>query len=460
MDLETVFCKQGVEQGWWQPQKNILIAVSTGVDSMVLLTLMEKIREKIGCKIAVAHINHQIRDASIQEEAFLAEYCQSRQIPFYHKRWENPPTVGMENAARKFRYAFFQEVMEQGSFDLLLTAHHSDDQMETMLMKILRDGTIKNSMGIRDQQSFGGGKLVRPLLQFSKETIRNYAKEHRIEYFEDATNALLDVQRNRLRHQVVPLLKKENAQAAVHFQKLSQQLIWADELLTEQQKNWFDKYVSVNDQWQFAVSDFMRQSEAARYFSLQYFFSESRHRLGVETSEAQLKKILYLLADGKAQWSLDFSENWQAVKSYDTFALKKIQQTNTVSHQILKVGESLFLSENEWLAIWPIDQEEKIPEKVKLWSEFSQLLSIDFPRMVMIRKRESGDRIQLTPTLRKKVNRIFIDKKISNDQRERAWVIEDEKKQILGILPIVFSYLSIAQETDKIHYRLLYKYRE
>ena len=100
-----------------------------------------------------------------------------------------------------------------------------------------------------------------------------------------------------------------------------------------------------------------------------------------------------------------------------------------------------------------------LPEKVKLWSEISQPLALNFPNEVIIRKRADGDRIQLKESLRKKVSRILIDKKIPNAAREKNWVMTDVDNQVLAVLPIAFSYLSIAVETDKIHYRLLYKYQ-
>ncbi|MGX7130854.1 tRNA lysidine(34) synthetase TilS [Enterococcus songbeiensis] len=460
MELETAFWQRGNQEGYWEPQRNILLAVSTGVDSMVLLDLMEKVSQKIDCTIAVAHINHQLREASQQEEKFLQDYCQKKGIPCYVRRWENPPIAGMENAARQFRYDFFRQLMQTYYFDTLMTAHHSDDQLETMLMKMMREGNLKSAAGIRPSQSFAGGKLIRPLLSFSKEEIQTYAQQKKIFYYEDETNSSLDMQRNRLRHQVVPLLKKENPQILPHFQQLSQQLLWAEDWVTQQQKAWFETAVHREADWQFALPDFLANAPAQRYFYLQYFFMESRKQLGIGASEEQLMKILQQLNSEKAQWTLDFEEDWQVIKTYDRFSLQRNQSQEALKCHEMRLGESLFLSENEWLALWRSDQPGKIPKKVKFWSEFSQVLPVDFSTMVTIRKRKAGDRIQLTPALQKKVSRVFIDKKIPNEQRERAWLVEDEEQRIVAILPVLFSYLSIAEETDKIHYRLLYKYRK
>ena len=100
--------------------------------------------------------------------------------------------------------------MEETGIGYLLTAHHSNDQAETILMKAVRGGDLEQLVGIKSARTFGSGKLLRPLLHFSKETLKEYAERNQIKYFEDETNALDDVLRNRLRHHVIPFLEKEN----------------------------------------------------------------------------------------------------------------------------------------------------------------------------------------------------------------------------------------------------------
>ena len=128
------------------------------------------------------------------------------------------------------------------------------------------------------------------------------------------------------------------------------------------------------------------------------------------------------------------------------------------THFVLKKGESFFLSDHEWIGYIPSDAQ--VPEKVMDWSEISQILPIQYPATVFLRKRKPGDRLQLKPGLTKKIRRFFIDEKISNEKRAASWVLTDAQENVLALLPYLFSYLSIEQETDKIHYILLYKYRK
>lgn len=468
-DLERVFWQKGSQQDFWQPDSRILLAVSGGVDSMVLLSLMEIVATKAKITLAVIHVNHQLRAESVKEEAFLREYCAKAGIPFYSRRWQDAPDTGMEAAARAFRYQFFREVMTEQNYDTLMTAHHSDDQLETMLMKMVREGNLQTAGGIKARQPFANGYLIRPLLSFSKEEVRDYAQKEQLVYYEDATNALPTVQRNRLRQQVVPLLKAENPQVLAHFSQLAEQIQWTVQWQQETLQAWFEKQATPLDRgWSIPVQAFLMLPSAQRYFCLQYCLLQARNQHGMTFNEEQVQRILTCLVSERPQWSVDLGADWQAQREYESFLLQRRQvQLEAVASQILTSGDGLFLSEREWLGILPATQAgvipealAKIPEKVKLWSEFSHALPVDFPTEVMLRKRMAGDRIQLTPALRKKVSRIMIDKKMPNEMRERAWVMTNPKGCILGVLPVALSYLSIAKETDKIHYRLLYKYKK
>lgn len=483
-DLAQSFLKKGREQKFWLPNSQILLAVSGGVDSMVLLHLMELVQQADDnhMTIGVAHVNHQLRPESLEEEAFLREYCYKRKIPLFVKRWESLPTAGMEEAARKFRYQFFSEVMRENHYDTLMTAHHADDQLETMLMKMLRDGNVQTAGGMKEKRAFAGGRLIRPLLSLGKEELLTYAQEQQIRYYDDATNYLLEVQRNRIRQLVVPPLKAENPQALAHFGQLAQQMQWLTAWQQRHLRLWFDQVVTVkSESLRLPVAALTDLPEGEQFFTLQYCSQRIRESWQVTISQEQLQQILRSLAGGKPQWSVALAGGWQFRREYDTLVFGPASLVTDLGeadrleeskeHPIpLKLGETTYLSEREWIGLLAVHQDavsgnfyidaDDIPEKVKLWSEIDQPLPVQFPTEVVFRKRQDGDRIQLTNSLRKKVSRILIDKKTPNEMRERSWVMATKEGQLLGVLPQALSYLSIAKETDKIHYRLLYKYQE
>lgn len=190
------------------PHDRVLIAVSGGLDSMVLLHLMKH----IDVEVAVAHCNFQLRDEdSDEDEAFVRAYCAKWNIPFFCKRFEtnNYATehkFSIQMAARELRYAWFEELMAGKGFTKLATAHHFNDTIETMIINWVRGAGIEGLRGIPAKR----GNIIRPLLFATREEINAYAAEQAITWREDISNLTDDYQRNFIRHQVVPLLKRLN----------------------------------------------------------------------------------------------------------------------------------------------------------------------------------------------------------------------------------------------------------
>lgn len=457
--MEQTVQQLGQKFDLWQPKKKLLVAVSTGVDSMVLLRILEHLQQKLAFTLGVAHVNHRLREQSEEEALFLANYCQEHQLAFHYRVWEEPAKSGIEAAARQFRYTFFADTMAAQGYDTLITAHHGDDQIETMLMKMIREGNWHSSIGIRAQQAFAGGQLVRLLLTFSKEELVAYAAKHHVTYFEDASNQELKQQRNRLRHQVVPLLKAENPRVLEHFQQLSQQLLLLENWLAQEQEAWFMKQVTCYETtWLFDLQPFLQLTATQKELYLNHFFLEAQKQFKLAVSEKQLQQLLELLVIGQTQWQFSLGGAWRFERQYHQVMLLKKQTPVPTKEILLQLDEGQFLSETEWLGVFSSQKKIAVPEKIAHWQTFKQKVLNDFPQQVLVRKRQKGDRIQLTPTLTKKVSRLFIDRKIPNNQREKTWVIQNEHQEVLFVLPIASSYLSIALETDKIHYILLYKY--
>lgn len=196
------------EKHMLSPQDRVLIAVSGGLDSMVLLHLMRQ----MDVDVAVAHCNFQLRDEdSNEDEVFVRVYCEKWNIPFFCKRFEtnNYATtnkISIQMAARELRYAWFEELMEGKGFTKLCTAHHFNDAIETMIINWVRGAGIEGLRGIPSKR----GNIIRPLLFATREEINEYAAEQTITWREDMSNLTDDYQRNFIRHQVMPLLRRLN----------------------------------------------------------------------------------------------------------------------------------------------------------------------------------------------------------------------------------------------------------
>ena len=439
--MEQAFLYQNPEL---RTSQKILLAVSTGVDSMVLLHLLEK----MGSSIGVAHIDHQLREESKAEAAFLEQYCKEHNIPFYLKVWQTPTKKNMEAKARKLRYEFFSTIMEREGYNLLLTAHHGDDQVETLLMRLVRGGSFAGHAGISRVQPFATGKLIRPLLTFSKEQIYAYANEQHLTYFEDATNHSTDDFRNRIRLNVVPELKKENPQLLEHANQFHQQLTWADQLIQKSLKENLNNVATDGTCWSFTQS-VLPVETGERYYFLTTLFQQITEAQELVVSQRQLFSLLEQLEKVSSQWRFDLGDAWHFVRRYDTYFIEKKVEITDQEKYSLNENEHCQLSDGSIISVRKNSQ-------YKPSEGFQILLPVTVKFPLIIRHRKAGDRIRLTQDLTKRVNRYFIDKKIPTAERDAAWIVEDASGEILAILSFVNSYLSITTETDRIHYILDY----
>ena len=208
-------CLEKVEDG------PVLAAVSGGLDSMCLLHLLTAWGRERSITVTAAHFNHQLRGPeSDRDERFVRDWCGAHGVPFVSGRGDVRALAArrgqsLEEAAREARYAFLTKEKERLGCRYVLTAHHADDNAETMLLNLLRGTGLRGLTGIPAVRGF----LLRPFLQVTREELAAYAAAHSIPYVEDSTNALDDAARNVLRHQVLPVLKRLNPQAVEHMSR-------------------------------------------------------------------------------------------------------------------------------------------------------------------------------------------------------------------------------------------------
>ncbi|MBR3641510.1 MAG: tRNA lysidine(34) synthetase TilS [Oscillibacter sp.] len=206
-------------------ERAFLCAVSGGRDSMCLLRLASDWCKKNGGRVAAAHFNHQLRKNADADERFVRAYCEERNIPFFAGRGDcraRAEQYGetVEEAARNLRYAFLERTREDSGYDWILTAHHADDNAETVLFNLVRGAGMRGLCGIPRRR----GRVFRPLLDVPREAIDAYVSENGVPFAEDETNADDAIARNLLRHKVLPVLKELNPRAAEHIFQTSRRL--------------------------------------------------------------------------------------------------------------------------------------------------------------------------------------------------------------------------------------------
>lgn len=199
--IQEFFLTQGLEKNYW-------IAYSGGLDSHVLLTLCLEARQSLPLQLRVIHINHQLSPHAHAWAKQCEDNCKLHSVEFHQKKVEIDLKVGdsLEEKARLARYAVFAECLAKN--DVLLTAHHQDDQAETMLLQLLRGAGPNGLAAMPSQKTFANGIHARPLLSFSRDELHQYAIQQELTWIEDESNANTKLSRNYIRHEILPLLKK------------------------------------------------------------------------------------------------------------------------------------------------------------------------------------------------------------------------------------------------------------
>ena len=189
---------------------NIVVGVSGGPDSMALLNVLINIKEELGFGITVAHINHMIRKEAEEETLYVEDFCKQRNIQCFVKREKveelaKSNKIGTEEAGRKLRYSFFEEVLEKVNANKIATAHNANDNAETVLMNIIRGS---GTLGLKGIDSIRENKFIRPLIECTRDEIEEYSEKERLDAKIDKSNLENIYTRNKVRNMLLPYIKE------------------------------------------------------------------------------------------------------------------------------------------------------------------------------------------------------------------------------------------------------------
>lgn len=232
--------------------KRILLAVSGGLDSVCMLDYFAKNAIEFGVTLAVAHIDHGIRGlASAEDAEFVREITKKYGLPFYFKSLGdllvNAPNV--EERARELRYEILHRFKKEGNFDFIATAHHGDDQAETLYMRLARGTSL---IGLRGVKTFREDGVFRPFLSIFRENLCQYAKENCLKWREDSTNADNAYRRNFIRNEVLPRLEKSTPGIKASFCRIAWLATKVNETIFKKAEDTFSGLVIAENQWPFA----------------------------------------------------------------------------------------------------------------------------------------------------------------------------------------------------------------
>lgn len=377
-------------KGYFNRHKKILVAVSGGADSMSLLHFLYNHQKDLDIQLGIAHVNHKQRQESEHEEAYLRHWAEEHKVPFHYSAFSGKFS---ENAARTFRYEFFKQLMKDYDYSALVTAHHADDQAETIFMRLLRGSRLRHLTGISAIRPFGTGQIIRPFLHLTKAQLPVTF------HFEDRSNTSLAYLRNRIRLSYLPTLSQENPKIKEHLCLLAEEIGLMEQALGELTKD-----ISITD-----LSVFQQQSDAVQLFLLQNYLDSFPD---LQLSKGQFNQLISYLRKN-ASGKMPLKNGYELVKTQTYFLIRKEASISLSAPCLLEFGKSVEFE--DYTLTFSEFNDVSNTDAISIWS--------DAP--IVIRHRKEGDKIDLG-SHHKKLRRLFIDNKILEKDRQKAIVGEQD----------------------------------
>jgi tRNA(Ile)-lysidine synthase len=452
MELLQRFKESIQQQNLFHPKDKLVLAVSGGVDSVVLCELCKR----AGYDFIIAHCNFQLRgNESERDETFVRQLGHKFNVEVAVKKidteqYAQEKKIGIQEAARELRYEWFKKIVNRQNeifthnvqltthssrlITYLLTAHHADDNIETMMMNFFRGTGLQGLQGIPVAHQH----TRRPLLPFWKEELMQFAKENNIEFVEDSSNASSKYTRNLFRNEIIPLITKVYPQVKANLQDNITRFIEINKLYKISIDQLKKKLCKIkNEEVHIPVKQLMSYQNRALIFELisEYGFSEK-----------QIDEVMKL-ADSESGKFIESPIRYRIIKFRNWFIISKEQSpdaaTVIIEEGTKNIQHSAF---NLQLSILQPTTPKLPTTNLIACLDASQ---ISFP--LILRKWKQGDYFYpLGMRKKKKLSRFFIDQKLSKTQREKAWVIEMNKKIIWIVGLRIDDRFKITEKTKKV----------
>ena len=398
-------------------RKRTLLAVSGGMDSVVMIELFHQ----LGFEFGIAHCNFQLRGAeSDGDEALVKTLADKYRVPFFHTRFDTSAymaqkSVSVQVAARELRYAWFEQMLAEHKFDYIATAHHLNDNIETVLHNFIKGTGIKGLRGILVKRD----RLIRPMLSLSREEIKAFQQDCKLDYREDSSNASDKYTRNKIRHDLVPLIEEINPGFEAGFADrlkvfadletlYQQKLKQTNKQLFEQRGG--DIYIPIRKLKKLAD----RRTVLYEYLQPQGFtISQVDDMLGALDSDSG-KQFL--------------SPSARVIKDREFLILAQ-QGTMDFTAVMVYTDDTEVLLPNATISIQKEDKTKLQIKKEKAYA-YLDMDKLEFP--LILRQWKQGDYFYPfgMAMKKKKLSKYFKDQKMPIHEKDRIWVLESNKKVV------------------------------
>lgn len=407
------------------PGERVLCALSGGADSMYLLCRLLEGAEKGGYQVGAAHYHHGIREASNREEGFVRTWCEARHIPLFvgHGdvcRQAAQRGRGVEETAREMRYAFLHDTARQHGYTLIATGHHAGDNAETVLMHLIRGSGLRGLCGIPPRR----GRIIRPMLEVTRRQVEGYLDAHGIPYVEDESNTDPAYTRNRVRHEVLPLLGALNPQAVHHIAQAAAKLR-EDEALLDTLAQAVTGVTVDGSQAEVDIPQLLTQAKPLVMRRMRRLLEG----LGIPPSQEHLDALFRLMGEGQSGARLDLP-GYTARKSWNRLCILPQGQPETLPALALKDGVT------RW-GEWQVECRSGVCTPGT--GEGMWLIPGDY----MLRPRQAGDTLQLPKRPTKTVKKLMMENYIpAHTRRHIPVVAQGERVAAVALLGVDAAFLA------------------
>ncbi len=298
-------------------QDTVVMSCSGGPDSMCLLVLLCELRKITNFNLICAHVNHNVRKKSKEEELYVRSFCEENNIEFKLLSI-NEYKDNFHNDARVQRYNFVDKLMKEYKATYLLTAHHGDDLIETILMRITRGSNLKGYIGFKKENNIKGYKVIRPLIYTVKSDIIKYCKNNGIKYYVDKTNKSSLYTRNRYRKYILPLLKKEYNDIHLKYLKFSEKLTEYDEFV----KGYINNKKLINGS-KIDLNSFNLENDFIKRRVIETLINSVQEDNEFYVTDNIINEILKLIGSKKGKAQINLPNNFIGYKEKKEFYIKK-----------------------------------------------------------------------------------------------------------------------------------------
>ncbi|MCX7957868.1 MAG: tRNA lysidine(34) synthetase TilS [Deltaproteobacteria bacterium] len=445
-----------------QSKDRVLLAVSGGPDSMVLLDIMRNISLITGFETGVAHINHQIRPDSHKDMQFVENECKKHNIPFYGREiylfgGKKSMKKSLEQSAREQRYNALFSIASEYGYNLIATGHTKSDQAETLLMRIITGTTTRSLSGILVKRD---GMIIRPLLILSRTEVTDYARRNSIRFVEDITNRDKKYLRNKIRLELIPFIKREfNPSVEDALSSLAEDatamrtLLMAE--LSEHLKN--VNYEEDSSSATFKRSDFLLvPPELRKYFLLEIL---SGIDISKRIDSENIRAAIEMIQNAKGSRFYKLCPDFVIRLEYDQITIGRIPHINEIFYRLSDYEPLSVTKEGIYKIGWmdvEISFEKGRKEKTNYPQIFVSLDKFSFPFRVRI--FEDGDRIYSQHYKKNvRLKKIFINRKIPVRIRKILPIITSGD-EVIWVPGIIKSGIGQIERGDEMLTITIYNY--